>query len=123
MTDPAVLRLVEQWREDNRVIHRKYTDAGVAWLTAADQLEAALALSVDPPRQEYGCINCGEAHDGGYVSGWEGHINEGAVGPFCSQCWEFLRETFRNEAALALSVDPPPLAPEDVGAEQKDPDR
>jgi hypothetical protein len=40
------------------------------------------------------CINCGEAHDGGFLSGWEGHINEGAVGPFCSQCWEFLRETF-----------------------------
>ena len=50
--------------------------------------------AVIPPHEPAACINCGERHDGGFESGWDGHINEGAVGPFCSQCWEFLRETF-----------------------------
>jgi hypothetical protein len=46
-----------------------------------------------------GCINCGEANDGGYMSGFEGDADEGAVGPFCSQCWELMRETFSSRAA------------------------
>src|SRR5687767_3763037 len=37
-----------------------------------------------------GCINCGEANDGGYG------IED--VGAFCSQCWEYLREHFAAEA-------------------------
>lgn len=45
-------------------------------------------------QQKIGCINCGEAHDGGYLSGHDGDVNEGAVGPFCSQCWRFLEQTF-----------------------------
>jgi hypothetical protein len=58
MTDPAVLRrLVEQWREeaahqwaDQTPLWRAYreTRAG-ALLKCADDLDAALALSVDPP--------------------------------------------------------------------------
>jgi hypothetical protein len=28
-----------------------------------------------------GCINCGESNDGGYMSGFEGDADEGAVGP------------------------------------------
>lgn len=58
-----------------------------AWLKA----EAALAASEAGRRRE-GCINCGEQNDGGYMSGQEGHVDEGAVGPFCSVCWQLLRE-------------------------------
>lgn len=36
-----------------------------------------------------GCINCGEANDGGYET------SDGNVGSFCAQCWECLREEFQ----------------------------
>lgn len=44
-----------------------------------------------------GCINCGEANDGGF------YTSEGQVGGFCSQCWEFLRAEFSE-----VSVGAPP---------------
>lgn len=37
----------------------------------------------------HACINCGEAKDGGYVIGNE---HEEFVGPFCSQCWAYIKE-------------------------------
>jgi hypothetical protein len=46
------------------------------------------------PSPRGGCINCGESARGGYMSGFEGSVDEGAVGPFCAQCWAFLKETF-----------------------------
>jgi hypothetical protein len=52
--------------------------------------------------QPEGCINCGERHDGGYLTGFEGDIDEGNVGPFCSQCWEFLGDFFGRLARLDL---------------------
>jgi hypothetical protein len=53
-----------------------------------------------------GCINCGEEDDGGYVTGFEGDSNEGAVGPFCSQCWEFLREHFARASVVEPVAEP-----------------
>lgn len=44
-----------------------------------------------------GCINCGDANDGGYMTGFEGRIDEGAVGPFCSQCWQLAQDFFRAD--------------------------
>ena len=61
----------------------------------ADDLLAALEALVSQQARAKGCINCGEANDGGYMSGREGHVDEGAVGPFCSSCWELLQEDFQ----------------------------
>jgi hypothetical protein len=58
------------------------------------ELEAALRAAGPRRTTPDGCINCGEANDGGYMTGREGHVDEGAVGPFCSQCWQLLQESF-----------------------------
>ena len=39
------------------------------------------------------CINCSEANDGGYETE--------EVGPFCSMCWQLMREHFIPAALLA----------------------
>ena len=68
---------------------------GRAFLEAWDKQRTEAEAPGDGRGNESACINCGEAHDGGYLSGRDGDINEGAVGPFCSQCWEFLHKTFQ----------------------------
>jgi hypothetical protein len=63
----------------------------------AKSLEALVqGVQPSPERSPTPCINCGEQHDGSFTTGFEGDINEGAVGPLCSQCWEFLRDTFQR---------------------------
>jgi hypothetical protein len=67
-----------------------------------DDLARAPAEERETPVE--GCINCGESNDGGYMSGFEGDADEGAVGPFCSQCWELMRETFTPRPAEDRAV-------------------
>jgi hypothetical protein len=59
------------------------------------------AAPVVSPSQD-GCINCGEANDGGYMTGFEGSSDEGAVGPFCSRCWGMAQEFFVKLAAAPV---------------------
>lgn len=56
---------------------------------------AAPAPAPPPDRAPSGvtCINCGARGQGGYESGREGHPDQGAVGPFCAECWQKLEET------------------------------
>lgn len=67
-----------------------------SWCDLRDDGGLPEARAVTAPQEQEGCINCGEANDGGYMSGFEGDADEGAVGPFCSQCWELMRETFER---------------------------
>jgi hypothetical protein len=75
------------------------------WFPGSSEAAPAPAEERETPVE--GCINCGESNDGGYMSGFEGDADEGAVGPFCSQCWEFLRETFSPRPAEDRAVTAP----------------
>jgi hypothetical protein len=62
-----------------------------------EALESAQAtVRAETPRE--GCINCGEADQGGYMTGFKGSSDEGAVGPFCSECWELTGDFFKKLA-------------------------
>jgi len=63
-----------------------------------------------PSPKVEGCVNCGEVNDGGYMSGGEG-MDAGNVGPFCSMCWEFLREHFHKIEPPASLASPPAKEP------------
>lgn len=58
--------------------------------SCADDLDALLDRVPEGETADgNACINCGEANDGGYVIDNE---NESFVGPFCSQCWDYIRK-------------------------------
>jgi hypothetical protein len=85
LTRPQILAIVQQRAataaRDAQLGADFAEDAGI-WRAIAQ------ALQEDRPRK--GCINCGEADDGGYET------VEGRVSSFCSQCWEYLREEFQE---------------------------
>jgi hypothetical protein len=51
-----------------------------------------------PTRTGPKCINCGEANDGGYITG------EGEVGPFCSMCWQYLIDELRAQEGVGMTA-------------------
>lgn len=57
-------------------------------ITALEESGKLVATPPASPAEPKGCINCGEANDGGYMGG-KG-VDEGSIGPFCSQCWELV---------------------------------
>jgi len=67
-------------------------------VTLCGPVSPEAAREATPPTPTYmACINCGEPNDGGYMAD-SAHC-EGAVGPFCSQCFDFLRECFASAPA------------------------
>lgn len=66
-----------------------FTDATVRMLDEAySRAERLLPDAPRVPDTPQGCINCGETGQGGY------YTDEGRVGSFCRECWEFLCDEF-----------------------------
>lgn len=45
-----------------------------------------------------GCLNCGDANDGGYETE--------EVGPFCAQCWQYLEQHFTSTVEALRPKEP-----------------
>ena len=77
-------------RAENNALLVRAEQAEDAFVEAKSQLTA---LQAKLAKKKTGCINCGEANDGGYMTE--------EVGPFCSECWVAIHaEDTRRIAAL-----------------------